>query len=212
MARIVILGATGVVGREALRLALADVRVTQVVAPTRRALAIDHPKLENPVVDFGRLPADASWWRCEGAICALGTTMKKAGSREAFRKVDFDAVLQGAQAVRRHGARGFALVTAAGSNARSPVFYSRVKGEIEQAVRDLGFVSLTIARPSFIGGAREERRPAERAFLALLRAVDPVLPRSMKMNPAPVIAAALLEAVLAATPGVRVIRSGELAG
>ncbi|MGD9869323.1 MAG: NAD(P)H-binding protein [Hyphomicrobiales bacterium] len=212
MTSLLVLGATGVVGREALRLALADARVTRVVAPTRRVLAIDHPKLENPVVDFDALPTDAAWWGCDGAICALGTTMKKAGSREAFRRVDFDAVLESAQALRRQGCRAFALVTAAGSKARSPVFYSRVKGEIEQAVRDLGFASLTIARPSFIGGEREERRPAERAFLALLRTLDPVLPRAMKMNPAPVIAAALLEAVLAAQPGVRVIRSAALAG
>jgi len=212
MAIILLFGATGVVGREALRQALGDARVSRVVAPTRRALATIHPKLENPVVDFDRLPADAAWWRCDGAICALGTTMKRAGSRAAFRKVDFDTVLACASLARRRGATAFGLVSAAGARARSPVFYSRVKGEVEQAVRDLGFPSLAIARPGFIGGEREERRPAERAFLALLRALDPLLPRAMKMNPAPAIAAALLDSVLAAAPGVRVIRSAELAG
>ena len=212
MARLLLLGATGVVGREALRQALGDARIDRIVAPTRRTLATIHPKLENPVVDFDALPEDAAWWACDGAICALGTTMKKAGSREAFRKVDFDAVLACATLAKRHGATAFGLVSAAGAKAGSPVFYSRIKGEVEQAVRALGFASLTIARPGFIGGERAERRPAERAFLALLRTLDPLLPRALKMNPAPAIAAELIEAVLAAAPGVRVIRSRELVG
>ncbi len=211
MISILLLGATGLVGREVLRQALADPRVTRIVAPTRRALAERHPKLENPIVDFDALPAEASWWGCDGAICALGTTMKRAGSREAFRKVDQDYVLAGATLAKRHGVKAFALVSALGANPNARIFYPRVKGEVEQAVAALGFASLTILRPTFIGGERAERRVAERAFLTVLGALNPILPRSMKLNPAPVIARRLIEAAIGARPGRHLVSSGELA-
>lgn len=211
MISILLLGATGLVGKEVLRQALADPRVTRIVAPTRRALAERHSKLENPVVDFDALPADAPWWGCNGAICTLGTTMKRAGSREAFRKVDHDYVLAGATLAKRHGVKSFALVSALGANQNASFFYPRVKGEIEQAVTALQFESLTILRPTFIGGERAERRVAERAFLVVLGAINPILPRSMKLNPAPVIARRLIEAALAAEPGCRIVSSSELA-
>jgi len=208
---ILLLGATGLVGREVLAQALADPRIRRLVAPTRRALAEKHPKLENPIVDFNALPADAPWWGCDGAICTLGTTMKRAGSGEAFRKVDYDYVLAGASLTKRHGVKAFALVSALGANPSASFFYPRVKGEIEQAVAALGFESLTILRPNFIGGERAERRVAERAFLTVLGAINPILPRGMKLNPAPVIARRLIEAAIGAAPGRHVVSSGELA-
>ena len=211
MSSILLLGATGLVGKEVLRRALADPRITRIVAPTRRALSEKHPKLANPIVDFNALPADAPWWACDGAICTLGTTMKRAGSRDAFRKVDYDYVLAGATLARRHGAKAFALVTALGANPNASFFYPRVKGEVEQAVAALGFESLTILRPNFIGGERAERRVAERAFLAVLGAINPILPRGMKLNPAPVIARRLIDAVIAAPPGRHIIGSAALA-
>lgn len=211
MASILLLGATGLVGQEVLRQALADPRVTRIVAPTRRPLPQTHSKLENPIVDFDALPADAPWWACDGAICTLGTTMKRAGSREAFRRVDYDYVLAGATLARHHGVKAFALVSALGANPNARFFYPRVKGEIEQAVAALGFESLTILRPTFIGGERAERRVAERAFLTVLGALNPILPRSMKLNPAPVIARRLIEAALGAQPGRHVASSSELA-
>lgn len=211
MPSILLLGATGLVGKEVLRQALADPRITRIVAPTRRALSQTHAKLENPIVDFDALPADAAWWGCDGAICTLGTTMKRAGSREAFRKVDYDYVLAGATLAKRHGVKAFALVTALGANPNARFFYPHVKGEIEQAMAALDFASLTILRPNFIGGERSERRVAERAFLAVLGVINPILPRGMKLNPAPVIARRLIEAALGAPPGRHVVSSGELA-
>lgn len=211
MASLLLLGATGLVGQEVLRQMLAAPRVTRIVAPTRRSLAETRPKLENPIVDFDALPMDAPWWASDGAICTLGTTMKRAGSREAFRKVDYDYVLAGATLAKRHGVKAFALVSALGANPNAGIFYSRVKGEVEQAVTTLGFESLTILRPTFIGGERAERRVVERAFLTVLGAINPILPRSMKLNPAPVIARRLIEAALTAEPGRRVVSSSELA-
>jgi len=211
MTNILLLGATGLVGREVLRQALDDQRITRIVAPTRRALGQQHARLENPVVDFDALPQEAPWWACDGAICTLGTTMRRAGSREAFLKVDHDYVVESARLARRHGARSFALVTALGASTNSPFFYPRVKGEVERSVEAIGFPSLTIVRPNFIGGDRQERRPSERAFLAVLGAVNPILPRGWRLNPAANIARVLIEAAIAAKPGTRVVMPSALA-
>lgn len=211
MASLLVLGATGLVGRLALDRALADPRVERVAAPTRRPLPAN-PKLDNPVVDFERLPEDAPWWAAEGVICALGSTIAKAGSREAFRRVDHDLPLLAARLARRRGARAFALVSAAGANPRSRVFYNRVKGEAEEAVAGVGFPSLTILRPSLIGGDREESRPLEAAAKRLFRLLDPVLPRDWRIVPPDRIAAALVEAAVAGAPGRHVVKSGRIGG
>lgn len=211
MTSILLLGATGLVGQEVLRQALGDPGITRIVAPTRRTLGEANAKLENPIVDFSALPGDAPWWACDSVICALGTTMRRAGSREAFFKVDHDYVVDSAKLARRNGARAFVLVTAAGANASAPFFYPRVKGQAERSVEALGFPSLTIVRPNFIGGDRQERRPAERAFLAVLGAVNPVLPRAWRLNPADNIARVLIEAAIAARPGTQVVLSSALA-
>ncbi|AHE53067.1 NAD(P)H-binding protein [Sphingomonas sanxanigenens] len=208
MTRILIAGATGLVGRQALTLALADARVTQVVAPTRRPLE-PHPKLLNPVVDFARLAADAPWWAVDGAICALGTTRATAGSAAAFRKVDLDHARAIAGTVRRHGATRFALVSSAGANPRSRFLYLRTKGELEQALRNLAFPALTILRPGFLGGHREEVRTGERVMGALLGALAPVLPRRMRISRSERVAEVLVEAAVAGAPGVEVLEAGE---
>ena len=211
MSSILLLGATGLVGREVLRQALDDPRIARVVAPTRRALALHHEKLLNPVVDFDALPSDASWWACDAAICALGTTLRRAGSRAAFFKVDHDYVVMSAKLARQHGVASFAVVTALGASARSAFFYPRVKGEVERALESLGFPALTIVRPNFIGGDREERRPMERVFLAGLQAINPVLPKAWRLNPAGNIARVLIEASIDPPPGRRLVSSSALA-
>ena len=110
MKTVLLLGATGQVGGQVLRLALAQPQVGRVVAPTRRPLAVPATaRLLNPVVDFERLPAEAEWWRVDGAICALGTTMKLAGSQAAFRRVDHDYVVEAAGLARRAGTPAFAM-------------------------------------------------------------------------------------------------------
>ena len=161
---LLIAGATGLVGSHALRLALADTRIASVVAPTRRPLPA-HPKLTNPVEDFAHLPPYAPWWKVDGVVCALGTTMAKAGSQAAFEAVDYELQLTVARLALRQGAQAFALNSALGSDPDSRVFYSRVKGELEQslrAMRNPAYASLTFVRPGLIGGERAESRPAER--------------------------------------------------
>lgn len=203
-------GATGLVGQQVLRMALADERVARIVAPTRRPLA-PHARLFNPVVDFDHLPADASWWAVDAVMCALGTTMAKARSREAFRRVDFELPLRMAQLCLRQGAQSFALNSALGADPDSKVFYSRTKGELELALRALGFQSLTLVRPGLLGGDRLESRPAERAGILVARALAPLLPRRYRVVPAERVAHHLLESALAAAPGVTVLQSEALA-
>ena len=111
--KLMIVGATGLVGRHVLDLALADPRIGTVVAPVRRPVGA-RPKLEAPVIDYERLPEEAEWWHVDAVVCALGTTMKVARSREAFRRVDHDYPLEIGRLARKHGARRFALNSAAG--------------------------------------------------------------------------------------------------
>lgn len=211
--RILLAGATGLVGSHALTLLLDDPRCTKVLAPTRRALDLRHPKLENPVLDFDGLGAAAAAWPVDAAICALGTTMKLAGSREAFRRVDHDYPLALAQALRAQGTPTFVLNSAMAANAGSRIFYNQVKGETERDVRALGFDSLTIVRPGLIGGERAgPPRTAERIGMAVLGTLGPLLPRAWRIDPAAVIASVMVEAALQPQPGVRVIGSAQLTG
>src|SRR5918998_4537433 len=114
MTTVMLVGATGMVGGAVLRQAQSDARVDRIVAPTPRELP-PHPKLENPLVDFERLPAHAPWWAVDSVICTLGTTIRKAGSQEAFRRVDHDYPLAAARLASQRGAKRFLLVTALGA-------------------------------------------------------------------------------------------------
>jgi uncharacterized protein YbjT (DUF2867 family) len=207
--KLLIVGSTGLVGRHVLDLALADGRIDAVVAPVRHNVA-SHPKLFAPTVDFERLPNDVDWWRADAVICALGTTMRAAGSQEAFRRVDHDYALAVAELARQHGTRTFVLNSAIGADPPSRFFYNRVKGELERDLATLDFESLTFVRPGLIGGRRNERRPAERIASIVLRILHPVLPRRLRINPAERIAQALIDAAIAARPGTHIVGSAEL--
>jgi len=207
--KLLIVGATGLVGGEVLSLALADGRIEHIVALSRTPLT-SHDKLENPIVDFDALPEDAAWWQVDAVICTLGTTIKKAGSQAAFRKVDFDYPLKVAELAKRHGAKAYALNSSAGANSASSVFYLRTKGEVEAAISNLGFESLTIVRPSMIGGQRKEFRPAERIGIVLMTLLSPLIPKHYSVVPPERIAIALLESAIQARPGIYFVESGSL--
>ncbi|MDR3429954.1 MULTISPECIES: NAD-dependent epimerase/dehydratase family protein [Silvimonas] len=209
MSTLLLTGATGLVGHAVLRQALADERVSRVVAPTRRALP-PHPKLENPVIDFDQLPKDAPWWQVDAVICTLGTTLRVAGSREAFRKVDLEYPLRIALLARRHGARMYALNSAMGAKLGSRVFYLKVKGELEQSLMECDYPSVLIVRPGLLGGDRTEIRPGERFGQVVLGALNGIMPRRFRIVPAEKVARALLEGALAATPGLEILESEDL--
>jgi uncharacterized protein YbjT (DUF2867 family) len=209
MAVLLLVGATGLVGQSVVRQALADGRVEKLIAVTRKSLP-PQPRLENPTVDFDALPADAPWWKVDGGICTLGTTMRQAGSHQAFRKVDFDYPLAVATLLREHGAQSFAFNSSIGANPKARAFYMRVKGEVEQRLIALGFPSLTLLRPSGILGPRQPHRKWEARTIRVFHSLRPVLPRHYRVVPADKIAKALIEAALTAPAGVQVVESEQL--
>jgi uncharacterized protein YbjT (DUF2867 family) len=201
--RLLLLGATGLVGSSALKLALANDAFSEVIAPTRKPLA-PSARLVNPVMPRIEDVAPAlKSYDLDAVVCALGTTQAKAGSKQAFRHVDYELPVVLGTAARAAGVETCAIVTAMGASVDSMIFYSRTKGEVERDIRSIGFRSLTICRPSLIGGERNEFRLAEHAGLTLAQFLAPVLPRKFQINPAQAIAAALLDAVINAKTGCR---------
>jgi uncharacterized protein YbjT (DUF2867 family) len=207
--KLLLVGATGLVGRHVLDLALADARVDRVVVLARRPLS-PHPKMRALTVDFDHLPESADWWQADAVICTLGTTMRVAGSQAAFRRVDHDYPLAVARLAHRSGTPTYVLNSALGADPASRIFYNRVKGEVERALAGIGFTSLTCVRPGLIGGSRDEFRFGERMMALALGAAGPLLPPKWRVNPAPRIARALLDAAIDARPGVHVIGSERL--
>lgn len=208
--KLVLVGATGLVGQQFLNLALDDSRIETLVTPTRRPLTTTHPKLVAPVVRFDDLPADADWWQADAVICTLGTTIKKAGSQAKFREVDHDYPLAVARLARKHGIPTFVIVSAMGADRNARFFYSRVKGELETDLAALNFPSLTLVRPALIGGERSEQRLGEHMAMKALELFSPLVPKSLRINPSSKIAQALLNAALDGHVGTRVIGSTEM--
>ncbi len=162
-------------GGELLQQLLAAPEYGRVVALGRRRLEMPHQKLESRVVDFAALAQTAGDLRCDDAFCCLGTTIKDAGSREAFRAVDHAAVLAFAWAAQRAGAKRFFVVSALGADPESRVFYRRVKGETEAALQVLGFSTLAIFQPGLLLGPRARPRMGERVSAAVLWLAEPLL-------------------------------------
>ena len=217
MNTVVIAGASGVVGARVLHHLLRRDDVARVIAVGRRILPLQHEKLVSKVVDLQNTAAVAAEIP-EGtavAFCCLGTTMKRAGSMDAFRAVDHDAVLAFGQAALEKGARRFLLISSVGASASSANFYQKTKGEVEEALARLGYAQLTILRPSLIDdeGTRRDYRAAERLLLPLARIVFAVVGRTRRYAPisADVIAKAMVRLAFDnTTDPVRRVESDEL--
>jgi uncharacterized protein YbjT (DUF2867 family) len=205
-----IVGASGLVGREVVTqlCGASGVKAVHLMLRTPGDFGRSR-KLTQHLVDFEHL-AEADWPACDALICCLGTTIKKAGSQAAFRRVDFDFVVQSAQRARRAGATRLMVVSAMGADARSLIFYNRVKGEMEAAVAALGFDSLLIVRPSFLAGDRIEPRSGEKLALFALKFGNPLLPKKYQSVPAGAVARAMVEALKQPLQGVSILESDKL--
>lgn len=171
----VLLGASGATGMKLLPFLLADARYSRVIALTRRPLVLTHPKLLNRVVDFDQLGAALDDLQADDAYCTFGTTIRKAGSAAAMTRIDHDYVMDFARAARSAGVTRFAYLSAANAKADSPIFYARLKGTTENALQAMGFVHLSIFRPSMIRAERADRRRAESLLFPLLPLIDKLM-------------------------------------
>ena len=212
MKNVLLCGATGLVGRECLRLLLADPAFERVVVLTRRALpsdmtdGADADKLDVRVVDFDHLTANADLFGVDQIFCALGTTIRQAGSRDRFREVDFGYPMAVARLGVERGAKHFLLVSAVGASAGSRIFYNRVKGELEDAVFALPYRSITVIRPSLLVGDRAEVRLGEE----IGKRLSFLMPGKYKPVSGTMVAAALVEMAKADRPGRRIVESAEI--
>jgi uncharacterized protein YbjT (DUF2867 family) len=208
-----LVGATGLVGRHCLGLLLEHPAYASVVTLGRRPAEQAHPRLTHHVVDFDRLEAHAGLIRAHDVFCCLGTTMKQAGSKEAFRKVDYHYPLSLASFAAANGAAQFLLVSALGADPGSMFFYNRVKGEAEAAVSALAFEGVYLFRPALLTGGRTEPRLGEQAGAAVLEAVGFLLRGPLaryQAIPGRDVAAAMVATAVRQPGGVRSIPSDEI--
>ncbi len=209
----VIAGASGLIGSHLLRRLLDAEAWDHIVTVGRRPLGLDYPKLEQRTLDFDRLSETPDFPEADDAFCCLGTTIKKAGPEEAFRRVDVDYVLAFARAAAAQGASQFLVVSALGANAGSRIFYNRTKGEMEDAVALMPFEAVQIVRPALLLGERDEDRPGERASQRLLRPLAPLMLGPLKKYrpiEGDTVAAALVAVAQVRQPGVHAYESDEL--
>jgi uncharacterized protein YbjT (DUF2867 family) len=192
-----VIGATGLVGKELVRQLLEDGRFGRVIVLVRRSTGRSHPRLEEHLVDFDNPPGWHHLVRGDVLFSAMGTTLKKAGSQEAQYKIDYTYQYDAARAAAENGVPAYVLVSSAGANARSRIFYSRMKGELEDAVKGLPFSFIRIIQPGILAGGREEFRLGERIGIGVMSVLGQV-PGLTAYKPyhASVVARALINAAL----------------
>ncbi|MFO1414094.1 MAG: NAD(P)H-binding protein [Burkholderiales bacterium] len=208
--RAFVAGSTGLVGRELVQRLLDDPDTIEVVAVTRRPLAIPHPKLTEALVDFEHLQ-DIAAPPVDDYYCCLGTTMRQAGSEDAFREADLIYPVTLAHIALAAGATRCFVVSAMGANPASRVFYNRIKGELEAELARLPFQTVVALRPSLLAGDRDEFRAGERVALAVMRPLRALVPARYRAIPAATVARALVAASRSPAAGRFVIESDAIA-
>ena len=209
-----LIGGTGLTGSFLVRDLLADPAITKVISVSRKSLNISNAKLTEVLIpDLAELPSIESKIRGQLYFCCLGTTIKKAGSKENFEKVDHDAVVAFAKIAKAHDATSFTFVSAMGANANSMIFYNRVKGRTEDDVKALGLRSLIIFRPALLVGPRTEFRLGERLATVTLVPLSRLLPTRIQKSliiKAEALAARMLAVGKEASPGIHIILAKDI--
>ena len=211
MTTALIIGATGLVGSHLLKRLVADARSSKVISFGRRQTGSPHPKVQEQVIDFDAPSSWASMVTGDVAFSALGTTSKQAGSQAAQRRVDYDYQLEFAKQAAKNGVKAYALCSASSANPASRLFYSRIKGELDRDVQQLGFERVRIMRPSLLGGDRESARTGEKIAGTVLGALNAVgILRKAREIPGDVVAQAMINSVFDPTPGTRIYTLDEV--
>jgi uncharacterized protein YbjT (DUF2867 family) len=203
-------GGTGLIGKQVLQLLLEDSHYTKVKVITRKPLEVHHAKLENIVLNFDELAAHAGSLKADDVFCCLGTTIRIAKTKEAFRRVDFEYPVELAKITRSEGAAQFLIITALGSDKGSSVFYNRVKGEVEEAIRGIGFKTHHIFRPSLLLGARTEERVGEGTATAFFKMFGFLIPLKYKAIDSVKVARAMVHFAKSNNSGVHILESSVL--
>lgn len=209
-----IVGATGLTGSELVKTLLDHPAYNKVTIFVRRPLDIQNPKLEQVRVDFNNLDKYKKHFEVEDVFCCLGTTIKKAGSQKAFRRVDYEIPVAFARLAKSAGAKNFLVISAMGADSRSNVFYSRVKGQLEDSLKKMDFLALHIFRPSLLLGDRKEFRLGEKAASLIAPVFSPLLRGGMaKFKPihAEQVAQAMCAAAQTDNEGIHVHPSDQIA-
>lgn len=207
-------GATGLIGHHLTEKLLQSPQYRRVILILRRKLPLEHPKLEQRVIDFNHLQREVQGLQAEDVFCCLGTTIKKAGTREAFRQVDHEAPLALARHALQTQAHRFLVVTALGADPGSRIFFNRVKGELEEDLKQMNLPSLHLFRPSLLLGEREEFRFGESVTGLILPTLSFALQGKLKKYRAihgQVVAQALVAAAQREKPGTHVYESDQIA-
>ena len=202
------------VGGHCLELLLKSDRYSQVISVGRRDLPLIHPKLEQKIIDFNKLASYAPDLAVDDVYCCLGTTIKQAGSKEAFYKVDHTYVLDLARITANKGASQFIVVSAMGADANSMIFYNKVKGEMERDIQQLGFETVHILRPSLLLGDREEHRTGEELASKIMKPLSNLMVGPLKKYKpieAETVAKAMLQVASQQQKGVFIHSSDEIA-
>ena len=206
----VIAGATGLIGQELIKLLSKDNRYDKILALTRKAKASDLPKLEYVVVDFDHLPIYQEEMNGDDAFCALGTTRQKAGSKEAFYKVDYTYIWEFGKIMAKNDTQSFTLVSSMGADKDSFFYYNEVKGKIEDAISQLDFEKITIVRPSLLLGDRTEERFGEGIAQTFSKLFNPIIPAKYEGIEASQVAKAMIKAANDGKNELEIIENDEL--
>jgi uncharacterized protein YbjT (DUF2867 family) len=201
-------GGSGMVGQILVEKLLNHPHYTEVNILVRKTQNISHPKLVQTIFDVEE--SDLSSFHYDHIFCCLGTTIAKAGSQEAFSKVDKEYPLTLGKAMINNGSSLFAIVTAGGANKNSSIFYNRIKGEVEEGLRQLGFKSLGIFRPSMLLGVRNEKRSIEKLGQRLMLTFDFLIPKRYKAIQAEKVAEAMIQFAIDSKDGVSIFESDQM--
>lgn len=208
-----IAGATGLIGKSCLQLLLHDNYYQKIIVLSRKAISFSHPKMEEKIIDFDDIKKFKHLIVAHHIFCCLGTTMKKAGTKANFRKVDLEYPYQLAKISLNNGALQFNLVSAISADHRSSIFYNKTKGEVEELISKMNYKSVNIFRPSILLGERAENRPAEKTGIKLMKGVSFLLigPLS-KYKPveAEKVAKAMVMTAKRELPGVNIFESDKI--
>lgn len=208
-----VIGATGLTGEQCLMELLASPHYNKIIVLTRKKLQTTNNEIHNLVTDFENLELIREQIKADHIYCAMGTTIGKAGSQEAFRKVDYEIPLQVAQIAKQNGAEKFILVSSLGADASSNIFYSKTKGELEEALAKLNFKSLLIFRPSILLGDRKEKRTGEaigRFAAEKLSFLFAGPLKKYKGTPVDVLAKKMVKTALEENSGVQIIENEDI--